>query len=387
MRDSWLAPHRDFDSQAFLERVKSPRLRDMPALALWVPDAARAYNIREEWLLAVIEKEQTGVRARTLSRHAQDWLCGFGYTEGPKLTQFKGARNQVYSCARGLRRYLTPGDSLYVGGWVGKPRTFDGETRVVGSLVEAVCLQYTPHWSTLQTMERLWREFGFEDGDAAMPTTEDVARIARKVCAKFATGYRSVMKIGQISFELSDVARCSEFVRECVEAAAGTASHGPLTTRYFGGSARETETKLRARGTSVFEKSAVPGDIVCFNKGTAAGEFGHIGIHLSPDTFAENTSSAGRGPGFVISRYDQIGRDRISGYYHLPEFERAQPAGYITIVEGFGPEPLRVVCDARARVEEGVLRADVRALLEALGYRVDATHLVDQAKLYIGKED
>lgn len=170
MRDSWLAPHRDFDSQAFLERVKSPRLRDMPALALWVPDAARAYNIREEWLLAVIEKEQTGVRARTLSRHAQDWLCGFGYTEGPKLTQFKGARNQVYSCARGLRRYLTPGDSLYVGGWVGKPWTErGGETRVVRSLVEAVCLQYTPHWSTLQTMESLWREFGFEDGDAAMP--------------------------------------------------------------------------------------------------------------------------------------------------------------------------------------------------------------------------
>lgn len=170
MKDSWLFPHRDFSVAAFLQRIRSPRLQDMPDLARWIDEAARANDLRAEWLCAVIEKEQTGLRKRTLSQHAQDWLCGYGWEEGGVVKrQFEGARNQVYSAARGLRRYLTPGDSLYVGGWVGKPRTFDGETRTVRNLAEACALQYTPHWSTLATMESLWREFGFEDGEATMP--------------------------------------------------------------------------------------------------------------------------------------------------------------------------------------------------------------------------
>ncbi len=164
-----------------------------------------------------------------------------------------------------------------------------------------------------------------------MATTDDVAQIARRLCAKFATGYRGGMVIGQIHFELSDIAACSEFVRECCEAAAGTASHGPLTHKYFGGDARHTERKLRGRGTGIGEGQAVPGDIVCFNAG-AAGRWGHIGIYLGGQDFAENTSSRRRGPGFVTSTFGQIGRHRISGFYHLPEF--ARPAELTVIVCG-----------------------------------------------------
>ena len=58
------------------------------------------------------------------------------------------------------------------------------------------------------------------------------------------------------------------------------------------------------------------------------------------------------------------------------------PAEPIRIVLGTGPEPQAVI-DADARVEGGTLRADVRPLLEALGYTVHAQHVATQRKLYI----
>lgn len=381
LQNSWLFPHRPFDVQAFFERIESPRLRDMPDLPAWIDAAARAEDLRAEWLCGLVQKEQSGLTKGTLSQHGRDWLCGYGYTEGPVYSRFRGARNQVYSAARGLRRYLTPGDSLYVGDWVGRQKVFDGRTGIVRNLAEACALQYTPHWSTLTTVERIWRHYGFEDGGEALASTADVERIARRICAEFAAGNRGVVTIGRVSFNLRDVAYCSRFVRECCEAAMGTAEYGVLTARYFGGSARETEAKLRAKAERVAAHKAVPGDIVCFNAG-AAGEWGHIGIHLGNGQFAENTSSKTRGPGFVVSAYDAIGTNRISGFYHLPEFEREEGADTVKIILGTGPEPEAVI-DANAQVEDGTLRADVRPLLEALGYTLHPEHIKTQGKLYI----
>jgi|GEM_PF-4688954 len=384
MRNAWLFPYRPFDVAAFFRRIKSPRLADMPDLPAWIDEAARQYDLRAEWLCGLIQKEQSGLTKARLSAHAQKWLCGFGKTDGPEYPQFAGPRNQVFSAACGLRRYLTRGDSLYVGDWVGEVKTFGGESREVRSLVEAVCLQYTPYWSTLTTVERIWKQYGFEDGGESMTTTRDVERIARDICALYAAGKRGEYFIGKIKFELTDVARCSEFVRECCEAAAKTADHGPLSARYFGGNAKETEAKLKARGTKIAEASAVPGDVVCFNAGNA-GPYGHIGIHLGGNQFAENTSSTGRGPGFVISGYSEIGRGRISGFYHLPEFARTSPApapATVKIILGTGTKPEAII-DANAREENDVLRADVRPLLEALGYRVHAQHIATQGKVYI----
>lgn len=170
-----------------------------------------------------------------------------------------------------------------------------------------------------------------------MATTRDVERIARQICAEFAAGNRGVVTIGRVSFNMRDVAYCSRFVRECCEAAMGTAEYGVLTARYFGGSARETEEKLRVKAERVAAHKAVPGDIVCFNEG-AAGTWGHIGIHLGNGQFAENTSSKSRGPGFVVSAYDDIGTARISGFYHLPEFARdtgSNAARLVVVLPGY----------------------------------------------------
>jgi len=56
----------------------------------------------------------------------------------------------------------------------------------------------------------------------------------------------------------------------------------------------------------------------------------------------------------------------------------------VVIVVGVGAEPEMVVRGAEARVEAGgKLRADVRPLLEGLGYKVHAEHLATQGKLYV----
>jgi len=358
MKDSWLFPYAPLDVAAFLRRINSPRLADMVELPSWVEVAAREFDINPRWLLTLIQKEQSGLTLPELSSHAKDWLLGFGYTEGPIYSQFKGARTQVFSAASGLRRYLTPGDKLYVGGWIGKRHTYDGLTRTVENIAMAAALQYTPHWWALNDHISIYRRYFGGEEVRALATTRDVERVARRICAAFAAGNRGTVTIGQVTFNLRDVAMCSRFVRECCEAAAGTEEYGPLTDRYFRGTALLTERALKEAGCHVGPEDVLPGDIVCFNAGKA-GSFGHIGIYLSDGEFAENTSSPGRGPGFVISRFDQIGHERISGFYHLPEFARA---AFAVVVDG---EPLPR--DAYELRDDGVTWVRLRALAEAAG--------------------
>lgn len=385
MLNSWVAPYRPFDVEEFLRRVKSPRLRDMPDFGRWIGAAAQQNDIRAEWLLKVAQQEQSFVTRAAGGRgwqRALDFTMGYGaLDDGTDLPQYRGVRTQVFASAAGIRGYLTPGAKYDVTDWPGTRRTYGGETRVIRNLAEAVCLRYTPHWSTLTTCERIWQMFDFEDGGEDMPTTDDVARIAKQVCAKFATGYRGNMTINGISFELSDVAYCSEFVRECACAAAGEPAFGTFQRRYFGADARESERLMKRNAEAVTEAHAEPGDVVCFNAGNA-GKWGHIGIYLGADRFAENTSSTSRGPGFVTSSFAQIGRGRISGFYHLPEFVRGEERA-LKIVRGLGTPPDGVIADANLALENGVLRGDVRPILEALGYTVEAKHLATQGKVYI----
>jgi len=150
-------------------------------------------------------------------------------------------------------------------------------------------------------------------------TGRDVAAVARKMCAEFAAGNRGGLTIGKIHFELSDISMCSEFVRECSEAAAGTGDHGELSDRYFGTNARHTERKLKAAGKQIPKSKARAGDIVCFN-GPGAGHYGHIGLWADDGhTVAENTSSSSRGPGFVTGPLTAGLARRISGTYRIFE--------------------------------------------------------------------
>lgn len=209
-----------------------------------------------------------------------------------------------------------------------------------------------------------------------MTTGADVAGIARWICANFAAGYRGLLRYGRVVFDLTDVAMCARFVRECYEAALQTAEY---TWAWRGASAREVEWKLRRAGKAVAREDMRPGDIVAFNWGTDC-VWGHIGVALGNNevalnrkTYAENTSSTRRGPGFVISTFAEIGYHRLSGVYRVLPTERELKIVLL-------PESEIIACNPR--VEKGVTRVDARALANALGYTT-YDHIGDQLKVYM----
>lgn len=142
-------------------------------------------------------------------------------------------------------------------------------------------------------------------------TSESMAEIAEFICEQFAAGaHTGTISLNNVAFDMDAQAMCSYFVHRCAWAACG---HDIPAD--FGGNARQTEQDMIAAHIQI----AVPvrGACVMFNRGKA-GTWGHTGVDLGDgEHYAENTSSTSRGPGFVVSRYDQIGRDRISGYYRV----------------------------------------------------------------------
>ncbi len=182
-------------------------------------------------------------------------------------------------------------------------------------------------------------------------TADCAAEIAEDVCRLFANGERGIYTYNKFPFELTDIARCSEFVRECCDASTGK------WLPYFGGTARETEQILKREG----KKVATPkrGDIVCFNNGNA-GIWGHIGLCLGDGLYAENTSSKERGPGFVISKLSEVA-SRISGYYSILPARKQQ----------VNTTPVKVV------------KHSTGAVLATYNMVNGGNHIADQKKLYV----
>lgn len=187
-------------------------------------------------------------------------------------------------------------------------------------------------------------------------TSDAVMECAVAICGVFKTHKSGVFELNHVPFEMGDVAMCSEFVRECNFAASGHNGAGI----YFGGTARATEKMLQKNQLQVSQPN--PGDIVCFNKGIPNNPWGHIGIHIDGEHFAENTSSAIRGPGFVISEYAEIGRARISGFYRL--------------------YPKRVVVEV-VTTQIRIIAHDTGKVMATYKMVPDGDHIADQRKLYV----
>jgi len=382
-----LAPYRRFDIPAFLRRIHSPRLLYMPELPRWVDEAAREYDLDPRFLLMIIQKEQSGLTLRTLSLNGLDWFCGFGKTDGREFPQFAGPENQVRSCARGLRRYLTPGDSLYVGEKISKPMKLLDGTAIPATLEEAVLYQYTPHIGALDNPRQIWALWFEEDDPPVSKTKEDLAKTAEAVLAALkqhdpaTVGGKTFRRVyynsaGKVS------GMCSMFVRLCFEVTIGATDHAYSignghNPEYFGGSAMETERLLKAAGKQV--PVGHRGDIVCFNRNSGAN--GHIGIVLGGGWFAENTSSTTRGPGTVKSKLADM-QGRVTGYYAV-------------LPDGPDESPYRdreITVKIADQAFEGEIKGGVTyltdwlpvRLLEQVGAKI-TDHLADKGAVYVYK--
>ncbi len=389
MLQNWmLFPHNPgFSAVRWLRERASPRAADMPQFGEWIDAAAREYDIRAEWLLMTAQKEQSFITRRAGGggwQRALDWTMGFGATEGGDLPAYAGTRNQVFSAAQGLRRYLTPGDRLYVGDWVGQELWRDGQANIVHNLAEAAALQYTPHWSTLATVERIWRQFGFEEAPV-MHTQDEVAAIAEQVLRRARAGERN-FSINGVPFEASDVAYCSEFVRECHAAVTGI-----VWPPWAGRFATWTERNLQRAGYAITEP--VRGCIVAFCRdqynrhgreriwdGTPEWvnhnrAYGHVAIYVGDNRVIENSN------GFGMRTLDQVGRGRISGYYAPLAIEDPEEREILVVL--MDPESEHGRTYEVMVHEDGRLFVPVRQAYEDLGYDVHAEHLPKRRRIYV----
>ena len=192
------------------------------------------------------------------------------------------------------------------------------------------------------------------------------ADVAEAVVARRKAGDTSTIS-HSVTCDLTEYGMCSRFVRLC-HLAAG------LPTNLFGASATITGENLRDAGKKVL--SPRRGDITVFT----GGPYGHIALYLGYGQYAENTSSGKRGDprkrGTKISSADAIGTSRVWGHFSL------QPAAYElhVIAAAQGTE---YVIPCHPKVENNVLRGDLRAVVEALGWTVDASHLSETGRVYI----
>lgn len=185
-------------------------------------------------------------------------------------------------------------------------------------------------------------------------TSEAIAEIAEYICAQFADGVRSgYTRLNDVAFDMDAVAMCSYFVHRCTWAACG---HDIPAN--FGATARDTEQDLIAAKTRM--TAPARGACVMFNNGKA-GIWGHTGIDLGDgEHYAENTSSTSRGPGYVVSRYDQIGRARISGFYRILPARVSLPLKIVSNLTG-----AEVLC--APTMVGSRMTADALPLLAAMG--------------------
>lgn len=220
-------------------------------------------------------------------------------------------------------------------------------------------------------------------------TKDQVAEVAEQVCNAFASGRRGIMTIGRVAFNLSDVAYCARFVRECHEAALGLNEY---SWAFGAANARQMETALKAGARRTTNPQR--GDIVCFNNG--GGTFGHVGIYLGKFTrnsasiglFAENTSSRSRGPGFVVSLLSDMA-GRISGYYSVLPAADDKPVPQVFLVADATPSGKRTILIECYPCEEvdGTTRCDMKPLVQARGGAVHWNNATKEARVFFNGEE
>ena len=137
---------------------------------------ANTYQINPQFLLALLQKEQSLVETHSIGQRALDWATGYGVCDDcskddPRIQDFKGFANQLEYAAKQMRernhmRLLTGGKTLS-GLSVGKTTTIDGIAVTPVNMATASLYTYTPHIHGNLNLWRIWQRWfakNFPDG-------------------------------------------------------------------------------------------------------------------------------------------------------------------------------------------------------------------------------
>jgi len=159
--------------QAFLVSKQSPLTNYIePITALTaaqiIYQSARDFQLNPQFLLALIQKEQSLIEDSSPQPEQFDWATGYAVcdscnTNDPGLQKFKGFYNQVYNAAKRIRTvYLAELANAGVtssGFGPGLSKLVDGQLVTPANLATAVAYTYTPHLHGNMLFKQIWRRF------------------------------------------------------------------------------------------------------------------------------------------------------------------------------------------------------------------------------------
>lgn len=137
-----------------------------PAQIIW--RVATSYKINPQYLLALMQKEQSLVEDTSPTQRQFDWATGFGVCDScskddPAISDFKGFANQLeYAAKQHRERYLMQilGKGSTISGYApGKLTTVDAVAVRPANNATAMLYTYTPHIHGNLNLWHIWRRW------------------------------------------------------------------------------------------------------------------------------------------------------------------------------------------------------------------------------------
>lgn len=137
-----------------------------PADILW--RVAGSYKLNPQYLLVLLQKEQSLIEDPSPSQKQLDWATGYAVCDScsmndPRLQDFKGFANQIeYAAKQHRERYLFQmliKGATIAGHAPGKSSVIDGVVVTPTNQATAMLYSYTPHIHGNQNIWRIWRRW------------------------------------------------------------------------------------------------------------------------------------------------------------------------------------------------------------------------------------
>jgi hypothetical protein len=138
-----------------------------PSEIIW--RVALSYKINPQFLLALLQKEQSLVEAQNPTQRQLDWATGFGVCDDcskddPRIQDYKGFANQLEYAAKQMReryymRLLSLGHTGTGSYALGKTIDIDGIQVTPANIATASLYTYTPHIHGNLNLWRIWQRW------------------------------------------------------------------------------------------------------------------------------------------------------------------------------------------------------------------------------------